>query len=146
MNYTGTAKVPARQGGLTNLVAGLSGATFANGKPAFPFVLSGMVDNPRFILKTTKGVLSGFSTGPASGDKQGQQPSNPIHNLIIFSTKRRSLSRRSRIVSGSKVSAIRTRGADAHCKYRQGEHGRVVLCDDSHFAGVTNAPVAANNL
>jgi uncharacterized protein involved in outer membrane biogenesis len=89
MNYTGTALVPARQGGLTNLVANISGATFANGKLSFPFELHGTLDNPRFSLKTGKGVLGGL-TAPASGGAQGAQPANTIQNLMNIFQKKKS--------------------------------------------------------
>ena len=90
MNYTGTALVPARQGDLTNLVANISGATFANGKLSFPFDLGGTLDNPKFSLKTGKGILGGLSSTPASGGKQGTQPANTIQNLINMFQKKKS--------------------------------------------------------
>jgi uncharacterized protein involved in outer membrane biogenesis len=89
INYMGTAVVPARQGGLTNLVSQISGATFANGKLSFPFELHGTLDNPKFSLKTGKGVLGGLSA-PASGGKQGAQPANTIQNLINIFQKKKS--------------------------------------------------------
>jgi uncharacterized protein involved in outer membrane biogenesis len=90
INYTGTAVVPARQGGLTNLVSQISGATFANGKLSFPFELHGTLDNPKFSLKTGKGILGGLSAAPASGGKQGAQPANTIQNLINIFQKKKS--------------------------------------------------------
>jgi uncharacterized protein involved in outer membrane biogenesis len=88
MNYTGTAVVPARQGGLTNLVAGISGATLADGNLSFPFLLHGTLDNPKFSLKTGKGILGGLSAAPASGGTQGAKPADTIQNLInIFKKK-----------------------------------------------------------
>ena len=90
MNYTGTALVPARQGGLTNLVAGLSGATFLNGRLSFPFQLLGTLEHPRFVLKTGKGTLGKLSGAPASGGKQGAQPANTIQNLINLFQKKKS--------------------------------------------------------
>ncbi len=89
INYTGTAVVPARQGGLTNLVSQVSGATFANGKLSFPFDLHGTLDNPKFSLKTGKGILGGLSA-PASGGKQGAQPANTIQNLFNMFQKKKS--------------------------------------------------------
>jgi len=89
MDYTGTAWVPARQTGLTNLVAGLSGATYANGKLAFPFGLRGTLENPIFVLKTGKGSLQGLSGTSTSGASQGSQPTNTIQNLInLFGRKK----------------------------------------------------------
>lgn len=89
INYTGTAVVPARQGGLTNLVSQISGATFANGKLSFPFDLTGTLDNPKFSLKTGKGILGGLSA-PAKGGRQGAQPANTIRNLIDIFQKKKS--------------------------------------------------------
>jgi uncharacterized protein involved in outer membrane biogenesis len=89
MNYTGTAVMPARQGGLTNLVSQISGATFANGKLSFPFELHGTLDQPKFSLKTGKGILGGLSA-PASGGQQGAQPGNTIQNLINIFQKKKS--------------------------------------------------------
>ena len=89
INYTGTALVPARQGGLTNLVAGISGATFANGKLSFPFTLGGTLDNPRFSLKGGKGILGGLTGAPASGSQQGAQPTNTIQNLLNMFQKKK---------------------------------------------------------
>lgn len=86
MQYAGTAMVPARQGGLTNLVANISGAAFANGKLSFPFELHGTLDNPRFSLKTGKGVLGGL---PAPGGGQGSPAGNTIQNLMDLFQKKK---------------------------------------------------------
>lgn len=88
MNYTGTALAPARQGGLTNLVANISGATFSNGKLSFPFALGGTLDNPKFSLKTGKGILGGLSA-PSPGGKQGAQSGNTIQNLFNMFQKKK---------------------------------------------------------
>lgn len=90
MNYTGTALVPARQGGLTNLVSQISGATFSNGNLSFPFELHGTLDKPKFSLKTGKGILGGLSTTPPSGGKQGATPANTIQNLFNMFQKKKS--------------------------------------------------------
>lgn len=87
MKYAGTALVPARQGELTNLVANISGASFANGKLSFPFELHGTLDNPRFSLKTGKGVLGGL---PAPGGGQGSPAGNTIQNLMNLFQKKKS--------------------------------------------------------
>lgn len=89
INYTGTAVVPARQGGLTNVVAGFSGATFSNGKLSFPFAMGGTLDNPKFSLKTGKGILGGMSA-PSAGGKQGSSPGNTIQNLFNMFQKKKS--------------------------------------------------------
>jgi uncharacterized protein involved in outer membrane biogenesis len=89
MSYTGTARVPARQSGLTNLLAELSGATFANGKLAFPFDLHGTLEKPRFVLKSAKGALGGLSGAATSGAGQGSQPGNAVQNLINMFRKKK---------------------------------------------------------
>jgi len=55
LDYRGTAKIAAKQNPLTSVIAGLSGATYANGQLSFPFALSGTVRNPRFVLKSAAG-------------------------------------------------------------------------------------------
>jgi uncharacterized protein involved in outer membrane biogenesis len=61
LDYRGTARIAAKHNSLTSVIAGLSGATYANGQLSFPFALSGNVQNPRFVLKSAA----------------GQKPSNP---------------------------------------------------------------------
>lgn len=90
IDYTGTARVPARESGLTKLVAGLSGATFAGGKLSFPFDLRGTLDNPRFILRTSKGTLSGLAGAPSSGASQSEQPGTAVQDLINLFRKKKS--------------------------------------------------------
>jgi AsmA-like C-terminal region len=89
MNYTGVAKLAARQTGLTDLVANISGATYSNGKLSFPFDLVGTLENPRFMLKSGQGILGGLSkTSPAAGS-QGSSPSNLIQGLSnLFGKKK----------------------------------------------------------
>lgn len=97
MNYTGIARVPAKNTGLTNVLAGLSGATYANGKLAFPFDLKGPLANPQFSLSSGKGILGGLpglsapSNAPTSGSKQGNQPGNFVQDLVnLFGKKKTS--------------------------------------------------------
>jgi uncharacterized protein involved in outer membrane biogenesis len=92
ISYSGTARVPARQSGLTNLVAGLSGATFADGKLLFPFALEGTLESPRFVLKSAKGVLGGLATPPSSGAGKNTQPGNAVQDLINIFRKKQSSS------------------------------------------------------
>ncbi len=49
--YEGTAEVRAGQNAFTNVLAGLSGAKYANGTLSFPFILGGTLETPRFRLK-----------------------------------------------------------------------------------------------
>ncbi len=60
LSYVATAEIAAKQNPLTNLLAGFSGATFANGKLSLPFVLGGTLDRPLFRLNT--GALLGQAT------------------------------------------------------------------------------------
>lgn len=89
MNYTGTALVPARQGGLTDLISQISGATFSNGNLSFPFDLRGTLDHPKFSLKTGKGILGGLSA-PSPGGQQGSKPGNAIQDLFNMFQKKKS--------------------------------------------------------
>jgi uncharacterized protein involved in outer membrane biogenesis len=58
LDYQGTAKLAAPQNLLTQVIAGLSGATYAHGKLTFSFALAGTVQNPRFRLKSKGGWLN----------------------------------------------------------------------------------------
>lgn len=97
MNYTGIARVPAKNTGLTNVLASLSGATYANGKLAFPFSLQGTVSNPQFSLSSKKGILgaipglSGSSSQSTSGSKQGSKSGNFVQDIMnLFGKKKTS--------------------------------------------------------
>lgn len=72
LSYEGVAKVRAGQNPLTNIVASLSGAKFADGKLSFPFDLVGTLENPRFILKSAAGRSSpgGIASVPGVGAEQ----------------------------------------------------------------------------
>ena len=78
LDYTGIAKLNAGQTGITNVLAGVLGATYSNGALSFPFDLKGTLDNPRFLLRGAAGGLgnlpaalgkgvSGSSTQKSSG-------------------------------------------------------------------------------
>jgi uncharacterized protein involved in outer membrane biogenesis len=54
LDYQGVVKVAASQNALTTILGGLSGATVANGKMAFPFNLTGTLQNPKFKLDTRR--------------------------------------------------------------------------------------------
>jgi uncharacterized protein involved in outer membrane biogenesis len=64
LEYEGVAEVRAAQNALTNMVAGLSGAKFADGKLSFPFTLGGTLDNPRFRLKGAGAATGAAGAGP----------------------------------------------------------------------------------
>ena len=62
VGYEGTAKVDAGNNEVGNLIASLSGATFADGKLSFPFTLTGTLENPNFRLRsaTPPNILRGL--------------------------------------------------------------------------------------
>jgi hypothetical protein len=69
---------------VSNLIANLSGATFADGKLTFPFTLAGTLEKPNFRLKSTGGAaplqglqnLLGGQQQPATTEGQAQ-PASP---------------------------------------------------------------------
>jgi AsmA protein len=75
LDYQGVARVAAAQNALSNLVANLSGATFANGKMGFPFHLAGPLQNPKFTLKSggAGGQLGAITGAPGQKGATGQQ-------------------------------------------------------------------------
>lgn len=82
LNYTGIARVPAQQSGLTNVLATLSGATYSNGKLIFPFLLKGTVNNPSFKLRSS-----------SSGSTKGNQSGNFVQGIVnLFGKKKKSSS------------------------------------------------------
>jgi AsmA-like protein len=76
LDYQGVAKIAAGQNPLTNVLAGLSGATFADGKLSFPFRVSGTLDNPRFSIQSQRG-LGGLPNLAGTSQPTGQTPQNP---------------------------------------------------------------------
>lgn len=79
INYMGTARVPAQNSGLTSILAALSGATYSDGKLAFPFLLQGTLDNPSFSLRSS-----------SSGSTKGSQPGNFVQGIINVLGKKKS--------------------------------------------------------
>jgi uncharacterized protein involved in outer membrane biogenesis len=90
--YDGVAKLAAGQNPLSGLLAGLSGATFADGKLSFPFGIGGTLRSPQFKLKSlgSKGQLSGLQglLGPKGqagtaqdGQTQQQNPQDLVQGL-----------------------------------------------------------------
>ena len=58
LDYDGVAKLDAQRNAITNILAGLSGATLADGKLTFPFTLAGTLRAPKFRLKQGGGQPS----------------------------------------------------------------------------------------
>ena len=82
LDYEGLAKVAAGQNPVTNILAGFSGATFADGKLTFPFTLTGTFENPQFKVKSATGrqAVTGLqqllgSQPPSTQEGQTEQPS-----------------------------------------------------------------------
>jgi uncharacterized protein involved in outer membrane biogenesis len=94
LDYQGVAKVAASQNALTSIVRGISGATFANGKMAFPFNLAGTLQNPKFTLKSggagsRLGAITGVLGGQKGATGQQQQPANAVQGITgLFKKKK----------------------------------------------------------
>jgi uncharacterized protein involved in outer membrane biogenesis len=56
LDYEGTARLLAKKNILSETLATISGATFADGKLSYPFTIAGTLKNPTFRLKTLSGV------------------------------------------------------------------------------------------
>lgn len=79
LNYVGVAQLAAQTNPLTNIMADLSGASFANGKLSLPFTVGGTVHNPAFHLNGTSGRNP---ASPLARPGQGQQVIQNILNLF----------------------------------------------------------------
>ena len=94
LRYEGLANVVAGDNPVSGLIAGLSGATFVDGKLSFPFTLTGTLEQPNFRLKSAtpgnalRGLQnflgSGQQTTPEGQTPEGQTQSEPATpgNLI----------------------------------------------------------------
>jgi hypothetical protein len=56
LDYEGTARLLAKKNVLTEALATISGAAFADGKISYPFTIAGTLKNPTYRLKTLSGV------------------------------------------------------------------------------------------
>jgi len=86
LDYDGVANLAAGTNQLSSLLAGLSGATFANGKMSFPFGIGGSLSVPKFMLKSLgKGQANGLQNliGGQQGTTTNQQqnPASLIQGL-----------------------------------------------------------------
>ncbi|MGH9395792.1 MAG: AsmA family protein [Terriglobia bacterium] len=83
LNYQGVAKIAAMVNPLTNILANLSGAAFANGQLSLPFKVEGTLQNPVFRLKQN------FNRGLASPMGNPNQPPQAIQNILkLFQRKK----------------------------------------------------------
>ncbi|HEV2351353.1 MAG TPA: AsmA family protein [Terriglobia bacterium] len=88
LDYTGVANLASGTNQLSTLLAGLSGATLANGKMTFPFGIGGTLSFPKFMLKSLgKGQLNGLQNliggqqAPGATTNQQQTPASLIQGL-----------------------------------------------------------------
>jgi uncharacterized protein involved in outer membrane biogenesis len=94
LDYQGVAKIAAAQNALTNLLGGISGATFADGKMAFPFNLAGTLQNPKFTLKSggaasPLGTITGALASGKGATGQQQQPGNVVQGIAGLLKKKK---------------------------------------------------------
>ncbi len=80
--YDGIAKLAAAQNPLSNLMGGLSGATYENGNLVFPFSVGGTLEKPQFKLKSLGSKqqltgLQGLLAGQQATTQEGQTPAQP---------------------------------------------------------------------
>lgn len=96
LDYAGVAKVAAGQNPVTGILAGLSGATVADGKLSFPFTLGGTLQEPKFSVKSggaTGGVgglrgLLGGQQQTQEGQTQQKTPQDVVQGLTgLFKKK-----------------------------------------------------------
>jgi uncharacterized protein involved in outer membrane biogenesis len=101
MAYEGIAKIAAAQNPLTNILGGLTGATYADGKLTFPFSVAGALQNPQFKLKSlgSKQQLTGLQTllggkqqaeGQEGQTQQQQTPADLVQGLSGLFKKKQS--------------------------------------------------------
>ncbi len=79
LNYEGLARIVAEKNPLTDILASLSGATYADGKLTLPFNIGGTLVAPRFMLKSAagRGGLQNFMTGGPGAKQPGQAQQQP---------------------------------------------------------------------
>lgn len=89
LDYNGVANLAAGSNQLTSLLAGMSGATLANGKMSLPFGIGGTLSVPKFMLKSMGSAgqlnsiqnLVGGQTTPGANSNQQQNPASLIQGL-----------------------------------------------------------------
>lgn len=87
LDYQGVANILAASGPnqLSNMLAGMSGATVSNGKMTLPFGIGGNLSVPKFILKSAGagqlGNLLGGKLAPGANPSQQQSPSNILQGI-----------------------------------------------------------------
>jgi hypothetical protein len=101
LNYEGTARLAAKKNPLSEVLANISGATFADGKLSFPFTIGGTLRNPQFKLKTLSGPGGKLGTAqriagaagvqvPGAGQTgQPQQPADLVQGIAGMFKKKK---------------------------------------------------------
>lgn len=84
LDYQGVASLVAQSNGLTNMLAGLSGATLANGKMNFPFAIGGTLAAPKYSLKGANplGNLGKLAGGNNAAPNQNQNPAGAVQGIL----------------------------------------------------------------
>jgi uncharacterized protein involved in outer membrane biogenesis len=80
--YEGIARLAAAQNPLTNLMGGLTGATYEDGKLVFPFTVGGSLSSPQFRLKSLGSQqqltgIQGLLARQKQTTQEGQAPPQP---------------------------------------------------------------------
>jgi uncharacterized protein involved in outer membrane biogenesis len=101
LNYEGTARLAAKKNPLSEVLANMSGGTFADGKLSYPFTISGTLHNPLFKLKTPSGTggkpsaaqratgAAGVQVPGAGQPGQAGQPGNLVEGIAGMFKKKK---------------------------------------------------------
>jgi hypothetical protein len=88
LDYQGVAGIAAGRNPLGDIVGGLAGASFANGKLSFPFTVGGTFAKPKFSVK---GGGAPGALGAAKGLAQGKaQPAEVVSGIAGMLRKKKS--------------------------------------------------------
>jgi hypothetical protein len=87
LDYQGVAGIAAGRNPLGDIVGGLAGASFANGKLSFPFTVGGTFAKPKFSVK---GGGAPGALGAAKGLAQGKaQPAEVVSGIAGMLRKKK---------------------------------------------------------
>jgi uncharacterized protein involved in outer membrane biogenesis len=94
LDYQGVAKIAAEQNAISNVLMGLTGATFSDGKLALPFRLGGTINTPRFTLTSVGSrnqlqAIQGAIAGSQAQGGQAQQPADAVQSLVDMFKKKK---------------------------------------------------------
>jgi hypothetical protein len=80
LHYSGLASIAVGQSPVSNILTGLSGVSFSDGKLSLPFTLAGTFEHPIFGLKPAAGP-QGFPAGIRAPGQPAENPADLIHGL-----------------------------------------------------------------